>query len=68
MEDSFNYFDINKTGAIEYDNLNSALLRMGKKYVNSNDIISIINDVVKNIRNGNECENKEKYIKHFFNS
>ena len=63
LEDSFNYFDINKTGAIEYDNLNSALLRMGKKYVNSNDIISIINDVVKNIRNGNEYENKEKYYK-----
>ena len=63
LEDSFNYFDINKTGFIEYDNLNSALLRMGKKYVNSDDIISIIKDVVKNIKNEKEYENKEKYYK-----
>ena len=42
LEDAFNYFDINKTGDIEFDNLNSALLRMGKKYINSNDVNSII--------------------------
>ena len=63
LEDSFNYFDINKTGSIEYDNLNSVLLRMGKKYVNSNDIISIINDVVKNIKKDEDIENKDKYYK-----
>jgi calcium-dependent protein kinase len=28
LEDAFNYFDINKTGDIEFGNLNSALLRM----------------------------------------
>ena len=63
LEDSFNYFDINKTGFIEYDNLNSALLRMGKKYVNSEDVISIIKDVMKNLKSDKEFENKEKYYK-----
>ena len=61
LEDSFNYFDINKTGFIEYDNLNSALLRMGKKYVYSEDIISIINDVGKIINK--DIKNEEKYSK-----
>ena len=61
LEDSFNYFDINKTGFIEYDNLNSALLRMGKKYVYSEDIISIINDVAKIINK--DIKNEEKYTK-----
>ena len=50
LEDAFNYFDINKTGDIEFDNLNSALLRMGKKYINSNDINSIIDEVMLNIK------------------
>jgi len=63
LEDSFNYFDINKTGFIEYDNLNCVLLRMGKKYVNSDDVISIINDVAKNLIKDKELENKEKYDK-----
>ena len=63
LEDSFNYFDINKTGFIEYDNLNSVLLRMGKKYVNSEDVISIIKDVMKNLKSDKEFENKEKYYK-----
>ena len=61
LEDSFNYFDINKTGFIEYDNLNSALLRMGKKYDYSEDIISIINDVAKIINK--DIKNEEKYTK-----
>ena len=61
LEDSFKYFDINKTGFIEYDNLNSALLRMGKKYVYSDDIISIINDVAKIINK--DIKNEEKYNK-----
>ena len=63
LEDSFKYFDINKTGFIEYDNLNSALLRMGKKYVNSDDVISIIIDVMKTLKKDKEFENKEKYYK-----
>jgi calcium-dependent protein kinase len=63
LEDSFKYFDINKTGFIEYDNLNSALLRMGKKYVNSNDIISIINNVAKIIKKDEDLKNIEKYDK-----
>ncbi len=63
LEDAFKYFDINKTGFIEYDNLNSALLRMGKKYVNSDDVISIIKDVIKNIKSDKEYENIEKDYK-----
>ena len=61
LEDSFSYFDINKTGFIEYDNLNAALLRMGKKYVYSDDIISIINDVAKIINK--DIKSEEKYNK-----
>ena len=71
LEDAFNYFDINKTGDIEFGNLNSALLRMGKKYINSNDVISIINEVMTHIKKNEKNEgninieiNKEvKYIK-----
>ena len=67
LEDAFNYFDINKTGAIEYDNLNSALLRMGKKYINSDDVNSIINEVALNIKKKEKGENNfvkgEKYNK-----
>ena len=71
LEDAFNYFDINKTGDIEFGNLNSALLRMGKKYINSNDVISIINEVMIHIKKNEKNEgninidiNKEvKYIK-----
>ena len=50
LEDAFKYFDINKTGDIDYDNLNSVLLRMGKRYVNDNDVYLIINEVMVNIR------------------
>jgi calcium-dependent protein kinase len=50
LEDAFNYFDINKTGDIEFDNLNSALLRNGKRYVNSNDINTIIDEVMKDVK------------------
>ena len=63
LEDAFKYFDINKTSFIEYDNLNSALLRMGKKYVNSDDVISIIKDVIKNIKSDIEYDNIEKNYK-----
>ena len=66
LEDAFNYFDINKTGFIEYDNLNSALLRMGKKYINSDDVNAIINEVALNIKKNNEGNNlnkEEKYSK-----
>ena len=58
---AFNYFDINNTGFIEFDNLNSALLRMGKRYINKNDINSIINEVAHNIKK-NKNKN-EKYYK-----
>jgi calcium-dependent protein kinase len=67
LEDAFNYFDINETGYIEYDNLNSALLRMGKKYINSDDVNSIINEVALNIKKNGKEENSfsqgEKYNK-----
>ena len=65
LEDAFNYFDINKTGDIEFDNLNSALLRMGKKYINSNDINSIIDEVMLNIKK-NDKEKCHKISKDDF--
>ena len=65
LEDAFNYFDINKTGDIEFDNLNSALLRMGKKYINSNDINSIIDEVMLNIKK-NDKEKCHKISKGDF--
>ena len=64
LEDAFNYFDINQDSYIGYDNLNNALLRMGKKYINSNDVNSIIDEVVLNIKKkgnkGNNFFNGEK--------
>ena len=36
---------------------------MGKKYVNSDDVISIIIDVMKTLKKDKEFENKEKYYK-----
>ena len=65
LEDAFNYFDINKKGDIEFDNLNSALLRMGKKYINSNDINSIIDEVMLNIKK-NDKEKCHKISKDDF--
>ena len=65
LEEAFNYFDINKTGDIEFDNLNSALLRMGKKYINSNDINSIIDEVMLNIKK-NDKEKCHKISKDDF--
>jgi calcium-dependent protein kinase len=60
LEDAFNYFDINKTGNIQFDNLNNALLRMGKRYVNSDDVNSIIDEVVLNInKKGNNNDIRE---------
>ena len=50
LNDAFDYFDINGTGDIEFDNLNSALLRSGKRYVNSDDVNSIINEVMVNLK------------------
>jgi len=50
LNDAFDYFDINNTGDIEFDNLNSALLRSGKRYVNSDDVNSIINEVMVNVK------------------
>ena len=60
LEDAFNYFDINKTGNIQFDNLNNTLLRMGKRYVNSDDVNSIIDEVVLNInKKGNNNDIRE---------
>ena len=55
LDDAFNYFDINKKGDIEFDSLNSALLRMGKRYVNSNDVNLIIKEVMINIKKSEKC-------------
>ena len=65
LNDAFDYFDINDTGDIEFDNLNSALLRSGKRYVNSDDVNSIINEVMINLKKNeiNGISKDEKCLK-----
>ena len=65
LNDAFDYFDINGTGDIEFDNLNSALLRSGKRYVNSDDVNSIINEVMVNLKKNeiNGISKDEKCLK-----
>ena len=65
LNDAFDYFDINGTGDIEFDNLNSALLRSGKRYVNSDDVNSIINEVMVNLKKNeiNGINKDEKCLK-----
>ena len=65
LNDAFDYFDINDTGDIEFDNLNSALLRSGKRYVNSDDVNSIINEVMVNLKKNeiNGISKDEKCLK-----
>ena len=64
IEKAFNYFDINKSGFIEYEDLEEALLKMGKECTESDGINSIINDAIKNLKN-NEDKN-DNIDKEFF--
>ena len=45
----FNYFDINKSGSIENQDLNDCLLRNGKQCINTNDINFFIYEALKDI-------------------
>jgi len=65
IEKAFNYFDINKSGYIEYEDLKEALLKMGKECTESNGINSIIYDAIKNLKN-DEKDNKSNNDKEFF--
>ena len=61
IEKAFNYFDINKSGFIEYEDLEEALLKMGKECTESDGINSIINDAIKNLKNnGDKNDNIDK--------
>ena len=68
IEKAFNYFDINKSGYIEYEDLKEALLKMGKECTESNGINSIIHDAIKNLKSKEEEEdnNDENLDKEFF--
>ena len=64
IEKAFNYFDINKSGYIEYEDLEEALLKMGKECTESDGINSIIQDAIKNLKD-NEDKN-DNIDKEFF--
>ena len=53
----FNYFDINKSGSIENQDLNDCLLRNGKQCINTNDINFFIYEALK------DMEDKKGYDK-----
>ena len=67
IERAFNYFDINKSGFIEYEDLNEALLKMGKECTESNGIHSIIQDAIKSLKPEEEDDDKNEINdKEFF--
>ena len=49
LNKAFNYFDINKSGFIENEDLNKCLLRNGKECINTNDINFFIYEALKDI-------------------
>ena len=66
IERAFNYFDINKSGYIEYEDLNEALLKMGKECTESNGIHSIIQDAIQNLKQTEEEDKNDISDKEFF--
>ena len=54
LEKAFNYFDINKSGFIEYEDLKEALLKMGRECIESDGINSFIHNAIKNLKNKEE--------------
>ncbi len=66
IERAFNYFDINKSGYIEYEDLNEALLKMGKECTESNGIHSIIQDAIQNLKQKEEEDKNSISDKEFF--
>ena len=65
IEKAFNYFDINKSGYIEYEDLKEAFLKMGREFTESDGINSIIYDAIENLKKGYE-EKKDDNDSDFF--
>ena len=65
IEKAFNYFDINKSGYIEYEDLKEVFLKMGRECIESDGINSIIHDAIENLKKGNE-DKKEDTDSDFF--
>ena len=63
---AFNYFDINKSGFIEIEDLKEALLKMGKECTESDGINSIIHDAINNLNKTDEDNKSENLDKEFF--
>ena len=55
LEKAFNYFDLNNSQFIEFEDLKEAFLRMGRECINSDDIKAIISDAL-------ECLDKDDAI------
>ena len=65
LEKAFNYFDINKSGFIEYEDLKEAFLKMGREFMESDGINSIIHEAIKSLEN--DEDNKSEYeLNEFF--
>ena len=65
IEKAFNYFDINKSGYIEYEDLKEAFLKMGREFTESDGINSIIYDAIEILKKGDE-EKKDDNDSDFF--
>ena len=65
IEKAFNYFDINKSGFIEYEDLKEAFLKMGREFMESDGINSIIHEAIKNLKN-DEDNKSENEVNEFF--
>ena len=65
IEKAFNYFDINKSGFIEYEDLKEAFLKMGREFMESDGINSIMHEAIKNLKN-NEDNKSENEVNEFF--
>ena len=68
IEKAFNYFDINKSGYIENEDLKEAFLKMGKEFTESDGINSIMNDAIQNLKNreDNKSMKSENDVNDFF--
>ena len=60
---AFQYFDVNNSGIIEISDLKDAMLRFGKKIINSEDVNKLIQEVTKNM--SKDCLNWEDFINIF---
>ena len=56
LEKAFNYFDLNNSQYIEFEDLKEAFLRMGRECINSDDIKAIISDALMCIKNENDVQ------------